>query len=91
MARSSTGRRRARRRTIRDALDRFDETSAYQALERLFVDYAATTVIAEVLLPYLEDVGDRWASGEITVAQEHFASTFLHARLMTLARGWDHG
>ena len=27
----------------------------------------------------------------LTVAQEHFASGFIHARLLALARGWDRG
>jgi methanogenic corrinoid protein MtbC1 len=27
----------------------------------------------------------------MTVAQEHFASNFLHSRLLALARGWDRG
>jgi hypothetical protein len=27
----------------------------------------------------------------MTIAQEHFASNFLHSRLLALARGWDRG
>jgi MerR family transcriptional regulator, light-induced transcriptional regulator len=76
---------------LRDSLDRFDETSAERALEELFAAYSPTTVIADVLLPYLHEVGERWAANHVTVAQEHFASNFLHARLMALARGWDRG
>ena len=30
-------------------------------------------------------------AGEITVAQEHFASNLLRGRLLGLARGWDRG
>jgi MerR family transcriptional regulator, light-induced transcriptional regulator len=78
-------------REMRDALDRFDETSAQRALEKLFAEYSTTTVIGDVLLPYLRDLGERWAANHVTVAQEHFASNFLHARLMALARGWDRG
>ena len=39
----------------------------------------------------LRELGDRWAGGEISVAQEHFASNLLRARLLGLARGWDRG
>jgi DNA-binding transcriptional MerR regulator len=76
---------------LRAGLDRFDETGAQRVLERLFVAYSPVTVIRDVLLPYLRTTGERWAEGHLTVAQEHFASNFLHARLLAMARGWDRG
>jgi DNA-binding transcriptional MerR regulator/methylmalonyl-CoA mutase cobalamin-binding subunit len=76
---------------MRTGLDRFDETAAQRVLERLFLAYTPVTVIRDVLLPYLHNVGERWAEGHLTVAQEHFASNFLHARLLAMARGWDRG
>jgi DNA-binding transcriptional MerR regulator/methylmalonyl-CoA mutase cobalamin-binding subunit len=76
---------------MRAGLDRFDETGAQRVLERLFVAYAPVTVVRDVLLPYLRSVGERWAEGHVSVAQEHFASNFLHARLLAMARGWDRG
>ena len=44
-----------------------------------------------VLLPYLHELGERWRSGEASIAQEHFASNLLRARLLALARGWERG
>jgi DNA-binding transcriptional MerR regulator len=76
---------------MRAALDGFDETTAQRVLEGLFATCAPVAVIREVVLPYLRDVGERWAGGRLTVAQEHFASNFFHARLLALARGWDRG
>jgi methanogenic corrinoid protein MtbC1 len=73
------------------SLDRFDETSAQRALEKLFGAYSALTVVRDVMLPYLREVGDRWATGHVSIAQEHFATNFLHARLLAFARGWDRG
>jgi methanogenic corrinoid protein MtbC1 len=73
------------------ALERYDETTAEQALEKLFASAAPATVIRDVFLPYLHEIGDRWADGHLTVAQEHFASAFIHSRLIALARGWDRG
>ena len=35
--------------------------------------------------------GDRWERGELSVAQEHFASNVLRGRLLGLARGWGRG
>jgi MerR family transcriptional regulator, light-induced transcriptional regulator len=73
------------------SLDRFDETSAQRALERLFGTYSALTVVRDVMMPYLREIGQRWAEGHVSVAQEHFATNFMHARLLAFARGWDRG
>jgi DNA-binding transcriptional MerR regulator len=81
----------ATREEIRQALERFDETSAQRALERLFAAFTPLTVLRDVVIPYMHDVGERWAANHITVAQEHFATVFFHARLLALARGWDRG
>jgi DNA-binding transcriptional MerR regulator len=76
---------------MQDALERYDETGAQRALERLFATFSPTAVVRDVLLPYLHEIGERWANSHLSVAQEHFASSFLHARLLALARGWDRG
>jgi DNA-binding transcriptional MerR regulator len=73
------------------SLDRFDETSAQRALERLFSTYSPLTVVRDVMMPYLHEIGERWTAGHVSVAQEHFATNFLHARLLAFARGWDRG
>ncbi|HEX5938406.1 MAG TPA: B12-binding domain-containing protein [Actinomycetota bacterium] len=74
-----------------DALDRFDEDGANRAFDRLLAAFSLETVMQQVLLPYLHLLGDRWASGEISVAQEHFASSLIRGRLLGLARGWGTG
>ena len=76
---------------LRDALDRFDEDGANRALDRLIAAISLEAVMREVLLPYLRILGDRWASGEVSVALEHFASALLRGRLLGLARGWGTG
>jgi methanogenic corrinoid protein MtbC1 len=48
-------------------------------------------VLRDVVLPYLHDLGDRWERGEVSVAQEHFASHVVRGRLAGLARGWGNG
>jgi MerR family transcriptional regulator, light-induced transcriptional regulator len=42
-------------------------------------------------MPYLRELGERWARNEIAVAQEHFASRLIEGRPLTLARGWNRG
>jgi MerR family transcriptional regulator, light-induced transcriptional regulator len=83
-----------RRRGIRElasALAVFDETSADRTLQQLLGAYAVTAVLREVILPYLHKVGEWWEQNRMSVAQEHFASQFLQARLHALSRGWDRG
>jgi MerR family transcriptional regulator, light-induced transcriptional regulator len=44
-----------------------------------------------VVIPYLHSLGERWAAGEVSVAQEHFASNLIRGRLLGLAQGWGQG
>jgi DNA-binding transcriptional MerR regulator len=76
---------------LRDALLALDEAKAEDAFDRLLAAYALDTVLREVILPFLEDLGDGWARGAVTVGQEHFATAVVAGRLHALARGWDAG
>ena len=78
-------------RELAGALDRFDEGQAHAMLDQLLADYRIETILRELLVPYLHDLGERWARGEVSVAQEHFASNLLRGRLLGLARGWGQG
>jgi DNA-binding transcriptional MerR regulator len=73
------------------SLDRLDEQAANTALDRLFAAYTVETVLQQVVLPYLHRLGERWVTGEVSVAQEHFASNLLRGRLLGLAQGWGQG
>jgi DNA-binding transcriptional MerR regulator len=76
---------------IAQALARWDETAAHAALDRLFATFTIETVLDEILLPYLHQLGERWQTGEVTVAQEHFASNVIRARCEAISRGWGAG
>lgn len=69
----------------------FDEHGAQDALDRLFAAVELEVAVRDGILPLLRALGDRWATGEISVAQEHFSSALIRARLLGLARGWDRG
>jgi MerR family transcriptional regulator, light-induced transcriptional regulator len=73
------------------ALDDFDELGAHAAVDDLLASFTLDTVLADVVLPYLHELGERWAAGEISIAQEHYASALLRGRLLGLARGWGQG
>ena len=60
-------------------------------LDRLLSDFWLTSVLRDVLIPYLAELGERWEHGTVSVAQEHFASNVIHGRLAGLARGWGSG
>lgn len=76
---------------LRDALRAFDEAGAHAALDRLLASLSVDTVLRDAVLPLLRDLGESWARGETTVAQEHFASNLLRGRLLALGRGWGRG
>jgi MerR family transcriptional regulator, light-induced transcriptional regulator len=73
------------------ALTDWDEPAAQAVLDRLFTTFTVETVLRDVILPYLHDLGDQWQDGTITVGQEHFASNVLRGRMAAMARGWGHG
>jgi MerR family transcriptional regulator, light-induced transcriptional regulator len=76
---------------LREALDAMDAEAAHAVLDGLLASFTLETVLSDVLFPYLRELGDRWQRGEASVAQEHFASNLLRARLLALARGWERG
>lgn len=76
---------------LRQGLAGFDEAGAHSALDRLLAAFGLETVLRDVVLPLLRELGESWARGDTTVAQEHFASQLIRGRLLALARGWDRG
>lgn len=76
---------------LREAIEAFDAAAANDALDRLVEAYSVDAVVGRVVLPYLRELGERWACAEASVGEEHFASDVLEARLHALSRGWDRG
>ena len=73
------------------SLDASDEPAAQAVLDRLLADFTVESVLSQVILPYFRDLGQRWATGQASVACEHFASNIVRGRLAGLARGWGDG
>jgi len=76
---------------LREALDAFDSTAAHGAMDRLFSTFSIEFGLAEVVIPYLRDLGERWTEGTVTVAQEHFASHLIRGRMLAMAGDWGSG
>jgi len=77
------------RRELGDALLAFDEPRGQTIVDSLLAAATLDTVLSKVVVPYLHELGEGWERGEVSVAQEHFASSVLRGRLLGLARGWD--
>ena len=76
---------------LADALGSFADGRANALLDRLLGALSLDTVLVEVVLPYLHELGEAWARGDASVAQEHFASNFVRGTLFGLGRGWGEG
>lgn len=73
------------------SFESLDEPAAQIALDRLFESFPLEAALPQVILPFLRRVGERWATAEVTVAHEHFASNVVGGRLRGLSRGWGDG
>jgi methanogenic corrinoid protein MtbC1 len=79
------------RNELHAALRHLDETAIEGAIDRVLATFGLDTAIRDLFLPALRELGEDWAAGTVSVAQEHFAVTVLRGRLLALARGWDAG
>lgn len=76
---------------FRAALLAYDESAAQAAIDHLLMEFDVETVMRHAFLPVLREIGERWAAGDVSVAQEHFGSQLIRRRLSGLARGWEEG
>ena len=81
----------AMREDLAAALDQLDEPRAQAVLDQVLAAVTVDTLLGEVILPYLRELGARWERGEASIAHEHFASSVLRGRLLAIARGWGLG
>jgi DNA-binding transcriptional MerR regulator len=79
------------RDALSEAMGRFDGPRAHEVLDELHSRFSVDAVLQRVVIPYLHELGQRWSRGKASVAQEHFASRLLEARMLALARGWERG
>ncbi len=73
------------------ALLSFDNATSEHVMDRALGVLSPDAFVREIALPILRRIGDGWSKGEVTVAQEHFASNILRGRMLGLARGWGGG
>jgi MerR family transcriptional regulator, light-induced transcriptional regulator len=75
------------------ALTGFHDALAHHIIDRMLAEFSFDTVLEEVMLPCLVQIGEGWRRGEVNVAHEHFVSNLMRERLLALARlgGWGRG
>jgi DNA-binding transcriptional MerR regulator len=76
---------------LRQTLERYDGAGAERLIDRCFLNLGLAAALQAVIRPYLNELGERWAAGEITVADEHFASNVVRRRILRAADGWESG
>lgn len=62
----------------------FDENQAEQILSQAFAQFPPETVCLDVLVKGLSEIGEGWYQGEISVQQEHLASSLANRRIEAL-------
>lgn len=68
-----------------EALMTLDSPHADQLLGESFARYGVETTCLNIIQPAMYRVGEEWASGNVPIAMEHFASYFIRSKLSSLA------
>lgn len=72
------------RRAIVAAARASDVGAVTAAVEQALLTLAAEAAFADVLGPALVEIGELWEAGDVTVAQEHLATSAIRAALLRL-------
>jgi DNA-binding transcriptional MerR regulator len=78
-------------RRLLSAIREYDQGALHAVLDEALAGFALETVLRDLLLPALREVGEEWERGRLEIGQEHFATNVVRERLLSLARGWGRG
>jgi len=81
----------AARERLVAAAHEYDEGALQAVLDEALARFSLETVLLELILPSLREIGTEWERGTLEVGQEHFASNLVRERLLSLARMWGRG
>jgi MerR family transcriptional regulator, light-induced transcriptional regulator len=76
---------------VLEALLRYDEPAAEQALASAFALYPVEHVGEYVIMPLMVEIGERWHRGELSITREHYATNYLLQRLAAIMRAVPNG
>jgi DNA-binding transcriptional MerR regulator len=70
----------------------YDEAATHAVLDEALAGFALETVLSELILPVLREIGSEWERGGVdAIGQEHFFTNLIRERLLALARFWGRG
>lgn len=73
-----------------NALTSMDSQHADEIMEQAFAMYTMPVVYVEIIAPVLVEVGEAWHRGEIFISVEHYATTYMRSRLLSLLQAYPH-
>ena len=73
------------------AIENYDEGTVQTLLDESLAAFGLETVIGELIIPALAQVGSGWEKDPTAISREHFASHLIRGRLLALARLWGRG
>src|SRR5947207_6002625 len=68
-------------RAVLEAVDPGDASNVGLLIDQAFALHGVDVTLDEILRPLLQEIGDRWEAGELTVAEEHLVSEAVRSRL----------
>ena len=75
-------------RQLYTALTTHDESKAMQIMNVIQTAFDLNIIFSKIFQPCLYQIGDAWYRGEIRIATEHYASTFIQGILMRLLQAF---
>jgi len=81
----------AARERLVAAAHAYDEATVHAVLDEVLAGFSLETVLRDLVLPLLREIGAEWERGALEIGQEHFASNLVRERLLALARLWGRG
>jgi len=79
----------ALRAELGQALLTLDVDRGELILSEAFALFSVEDVCLHLLQPLLVEVGDRWHAGELSVAEEHYVSSFVRGKLFSLLEAYQ--
>jgi len=67
-----------------DALVHHDEARSSDLMRSISSSFELNAMCTDILIPVMVNIGDAWYNGKIRVATEHFASSFIRGKLMSI-------
>jgi DNA-binding transcriptional MerR regulator len=76
---------------LRAACLSFDAAGTHRAVDELLATLSLDAVLADCIVPFINEFDDRLDRGEISLAQQQFSARLLEGRLLAMASGWELG